>query len=91
MKRLRRRAAEWFRDLDRRRRKTRDVAVISYQKSGRTWLRFMLEHTGVRIMYDHAGAKNRLALPFEDIAQRVWDWDDWRVVFLFRDPRDTVV
>jgi len=51
----------------------------------------MLEHTGVRILYDHAGAKNRLALPFEDIAQRVANWNDWRVVFLFRDPRDTVV
>ena len=91
MKRLRRRAAEWLREVDRRRRRTRDVAVISYQKSGRTWVRFMLEKSGVRLMYDHAGAQNRLAQPFEDIADQVSDWRDWRIVFLFRDPRDTVV
>lgn len=88
---LRRDTLDWLGELDRKRRRTRDVAVISYQKSGRTWLRFMLEAVGVRLMYDHAGAKNKLALPYEAIAEGWREWADWRVIFLFRDPRDTVV
>lgn len=73
------------------RRATRDVVLISFPKSGRTWVRFMLNHAGVHIEYTHSGAGNRLGLPFEAIAGRVHEWTDRRVIFLTRDPRDTVV
>ncbi|MFC7537879.1 sulfotransferase domain-containing protein [Sphingomonas sp. GCM10030256] len=86
----RRFADAWY-EIDRRCRSSRDVVVISYPKSGRTWLRFMLEQANVRLMYDHAGAKNKLALTFEEISAEVSAWQQHRIVFLFRDPRDTVV
>jgi hypothetical protein len=72
-------------------RRTRDVVLISFPKSGRTWVRFMLEAAGVRIEYSHSGAGNRSGLPFDAIAGRVSEWRDRRVVFMTRDPRDTVV
>jgi hypothetical protein len=74
-----------------RHRETRDVVLISYPKAGRTWVRFMLNHAGVPIEYSHSGAGNRLGLPFEQIKDRVHEWSDRRVIFLTRDPRDTLV
>ena len=69
----------------------RKVALISYPKSGRTWVRFMLHSAGVELTYDHAGAENRHARRFEQIAGIPKRWLRWRIAFLFRDPRDTAV
>ena len=55
--------------------------VVSVPKSGRTWLRFMLDRLGLHLEYQHPGG--RLAVP-----------DSWRgkkIVFLHRDPRDVLV
>ena len=86
-----RKAASVLAGLRGGRRATRDVALISFPKSGRTWVRYMLNHVGVQIEYSHAGSDNRLGLPFEEIAGRVGEWTDRRIIFLTRDPRDTVV
>jgi hypothetical protein len=67
------------------------VALISYPKSGRTWVRFMLNAAGVEVTYDHAGAENRDARRFDQIAGIPKRWSQWRIAFLFRDPRDTAV
>jgi hypothetical protein len=67
------------------------AALISYPKSGRTWVRFMLNSAGVDLVYDHAGAENRDGRRFEQIANMPKRWRRWRVIFLFRDPRDTAV
>jgi hypothetical protein len=67
------------------------TALISYPKSGRTWVRFMLNSAGVDVVYDHAGAENRDARTFEQIAGIPKRWSGSRIVFLFRDPRDTAV
>jgi hypothetical protein len=67
------------------------VALISYPKAGRTWVRFMLNSAGVEIVYDHAGAENRDGRRLEQIANIPKRWHRWRVIFLFRDPRDTAV
>lgn len=67
------------------------VALISYPKSGRTWVRFMLNAAGVDVTYDHAGAENRDARRFDQIAGIPKRWSRWRIAFLFRDPRDTAV
>jgi len=90
-RKLGRRYEDFRKSLDTRARSRRGVVLISYPKSGRTWMRFMLDAAGVCIRYDHAGSENRLALPFEEIGGRITDWRDWRVVFMHRDPRDTVV
>ncbi len=78
-------------ELNRLSRVTRDVALVSHPKSGRTWLRFMLNAANVNIVYDHAGADNRMEHRFEEISSRPAEWSKWRVIFLFRDPRDTAV
>jgi hypothetical protein len=59
--------------------RTRDVVLISTPKSGRTWLRFMLDEVGIHIQYTHLGG--RLERP-QDLPSRA--------IHLHRDPRDTV-
>ena len=70
---------------------TRNVAVVSYPKSGRTWLHFMLTSAGLKLLFIHAGAENSKANRLEDISGMPATWRDRRIIFLFRDPRDTVV
>lgn len=59
--------------------RTRGVVLVSTPKSGRTWLRFMLDHLGIHIQYTHANG--RLERP-SDLRGRL--------IHLHRDPRDTV-
>ena len=51
----------------------------------------MLSSAGVELLFAHAGAENSEANLLEEIRDGPAKWRDWRVVFLFRDPRDTVV
>jgi hypothetical protein len=65
-------------------------AVISFPKSGRTWLRVMLDELSVPMSYTHAGSGHSRAKHFSELdttAARHFR----RIVFLHRDPRDTVV
>ena len=71
--------------------KAGSTALISYPKSGRTWVRFMLNSAGVDLAYDHAGAENRDGRTFDQIGKVPKRWSGCRVIFLFRDPRDTAV
>jgi hypothetical protein len=91
LKRLRKRVSAHVSELDRRRRSTRNVAVVSYPKSGRTWLSFMLTSAGLKLLFVHAGAENSKANRLEDISDLPDKWRYWRIIFLFRDPRDTAV
>lgn len=65
-------------------------ACISFPKSGRTWLRVMLDDLGVSLEYTHAGSGHARPKPIEQITTATAD-DYERVVFLHRDPRDTAV
>ena len=60
--------------------RTRGVILVSIGKSGRTWLRVMLDHLGIYIQYTHVGG--RLEVP------RTLNG---RLIHLHRDPRDTIV
>jgi hypothetical protein len=60
--------------------RVRGVVVVSTPKSGRTWLRYMLDHLGLHVQYTHAFG--RLEVP-KDLPPRL--------ILLHRDPRDTVV
>ncbi len=65
--------------------------IVSYPNSGRTWLRLMLANLGTPLDYVHDGI-NRSPQPLEQIrlcAREVYR--EKPVVFLLRDPRDTVV
>lgn len=55
-----------------------EVVVVSWPKSGRTWLRYMLDQLGIHLEYTH----QRESEPFPG---------GKRILFLHRDPRDTTV
>jgi len=57
------------------------VVVLSWPKSGRTWLRYMLDRLGLHLEYTHSPRSP----PFPG------GWDRKRIIFLHRDPRDTTV
>lgn len=62
---------------------TRDVTVVSFPKSGRTWLRVLLDRLHIALAYTHDTV--------DDPAADRGAYRDRRVVLLVRDPRDTVV
>ncbi|MEA3031810.1 MAG: hypothetical protein QOG13_3135 [Sphingomonadales bacterium] len=59
----------------------REIVVVSYPKSGRTWLRYMLDQLGIHLTYSH----QRPARPLPAA------WEGKKIIFLHRDPRDTAV
>lgn len=73
-------------------RKLRGVPlVVSFPKSGRTWLRVMLDELGIDAEYSHAGSHVRIGLPIEQLEVRE-AWCRHRpTLLLVRDPRDTVI
>jgi Sulfotransferase domain len=65
---------------------------VSYPKSGRTWLRVIFDELGVRLKYTHDGMGASKLHPFvkrNHCTRR--SYKKKPVVFLTRDPRDTVV
>ncbi|WP_342071622.1 sulfotransferase domain-containing protein [Yoonia algicola] len=64
--------------------------VISFPKSGRTWLRVMLDEIGTDLEYTHAGSGHRAGRLSSDLSTSIAP-DYKRIVFLHRDPRDTAV
>ena len=64
-------------------------AVISIPKSGRTWLRIMLDDAGVRATYSHDNSGFVPRLRFSDLDPDKSKYSGARVLLLVRDPRDT--
>ncbi len=70
------------------------VVIVSYPKSGRTWLRVVLNELGAFPKFTHAGADPKHRRSAEDVAEGRKGREKFyqhRVVFLARDVRDTVV
>jgi hypothetical protein len=66
--------------------------LVSYPKSGRTWLRMMLKELDVEFHFTHDGFGGSKARPFDETrVGRRKRYQNQPVVFLYRDPRDTVV
>src|SRR5581483_4358093 len=64
---------------------------VSFPKSGRTWLRVMLDELAVNLRYVHAGGAHQNALPVDRLPQPGMFLGKLKTVFLHRDPRDVVV
>ena len=64
--------------------------LISYPKSGRTWLRLMLDHLHCHVKASHSGSNISKGLDFSDIPSPDFD-NSLPVLFLFRNPIDVVV
>jgi len=67
-----------------------EPVVISFPKSGRTWLRLMLEEANIPVRYDHAGSDHTSRRTKNDLDIGMAPRAKTRVL-LIRDPRDTVV
>jgi hypothetical protein len=65
--------------------------VISFPKSGRTWLGVMLDDLEVRARYSHDGSDHRLRLPLSELRADKAQYAGATVLLMVRDPRDTVV
>jgi hypothetical protein len=64
--------------------------VVSFPKSGRTWLRVMLDELGLPFLFTHDGSDRVCGFSEMRICRRPLFYK-YPVVFLSRDPRDTVV
>jgi hypothetical protein len=64
--------------------------IVSYPNSGRTWLRVMLAELGLHPRFTHAQSRFRWALPPQEIGQNMSRYTHRRVLFLVRNPKDTV-
>lgn len=64
--------------------------IVSYPKSGRTWLRIMLDELGLPFECDHDGASTTRAFDQLSLCRKN-AFLTKPVVFMSRDPRDTVV
>lgn len=65
--------------------------IVSYPKSGRTWIDFALKAYGIDAMLTHAGCSTNwreIGRPFPGILKQLADLP---LVFLHRDPIDTAV
>ena len=65
--------------------------MVSYPKSGRTWIDFAMKSHGIDLMLTHAGCstnRREIGLPFRGIRSEL---SDLPLVFLHRDPIDTAV
>ena len=69
----------------------RKPLVVSFPKSGRTWLQMMLEGLGVEAEYTHDESDHRKRKLSRDLDASKERYRGHKVVFLMRDPRDVVV
>ena len=67
----------------------RGIVVISFPKSGRTWLRFMLDQLGLPVKFSHEHAERGASLEYTRENIRLSRYK--RVIFLHRNPLDTLV
>lgn len=65
--------------------------VVSFPKSGRTWLRVMLDKLAVGMVYTHAGSEYTVSCHFNDLPVPRPRSGPGQQLLLLRDPRDTVV
>ena len=69
----------------------RDIIVVSFPKSGRTWLRVMLDRMNIVLQYGHHGTAHHSRKHLKQLPGNTTDFKNNRVIFMVRDPRDTVV
>lgn len=65
--------------------------LVSFPKSGRTWLRVILEDIGVYIEATHDESDHKKQIPWSQLTPCRSEYRKKRVIFLYRNPMDTVV
>jgi hypothetical protein len=65
--------------------------VVSFPKSGRTWLRVMLDELKIQAEYEHDNSSHNAGLHLRDLSRDKSSYAGRNVVLLIRDPRDVTV
>lgn len=65
--------------------------LVSFPKSGRTWVRVMLDRLRVPLDYTHDGSDHKYATHVDALQCCGLEFKGQPLVFLHRDPRDTAV
>ena len=65
--------------------------VVSYPKSGRTWLRVMLDDLGIEAVYTHDGSSFEGHLSVANLDSDKTKFEAGLVLLMVRDPRDVVI
>jgi hypothetical protein len=67
------------------------LQIVSFPKSGRTWLRVMLDDVGATAGYTHDDSDHIRRRRLSDLNPDKTNYTDRQVLLLTRDPRDTAV
>ena len=67
------------------------IRVVSFPKSGRTWLRVMLDDIALKARFSHDGSDHVFRRSFSELDADKSRYAQDSVLLLVRDPRDTVV
>ncbi len=67
------------------------LVVVSFPKSGRTWLRVMLDRLGVPLAYTHDESGYQKRLHLQQLPVDKSGYEGYKVILLIRDPRDVAV
>ena len=65
--------------------------VVSYPKSGRTWLKHLLREMDIHPVFTHLKSDHRLQIPYPSITADLSRYANWKVVMMVRHPLDTLV
>ncbi len=69
-----------------------DTIVVSYPKSGRTWLRVMFDYLNIHLKFDHfLNTADKKMINYENRTIGGKAFFSKKIIFLIRDPRDVVV
>ncbi len=68
-----------------------EATLVSFPKSGRTWLRVMLDKANLPVHYIHAGSSYARSAHHNELQVEGAEILGSATLFLHRDPRDTVV
>ncbi len=67
------------------------IRVVSFPKSGRTWLRVMLDDLQIRLVYTHADSGHLKRHHFSECGPLEEVFTGHQIILLIRDPRDVTV
>ena len=67
------------------------LQIVSFPKSGRTWLRVMLDDVGAKAGFTHDGSDHQLRHPLAALQADKSRYKGASILLLVRDPRDTAV
>src|SRR5262249_15835373 len=67
------------------------LQIVSFPKSGRTWLRVMLDDVGAKAAFTPDGSDHPLRQPWAALQADKSRYKGGSILLLVRDPRDTAV